>query len=209
MRLVALSGYTLDLTWQNIITHAEVRLETLVRLYYLRHSFEAYDPLLMHWLMFLGDAILQKLDGTGGTPTTAMAMTPTNFESLRSTLILCAKGLYDQKRNYHIAAIVFRLLRDRMKANDVDLLRTHIFSTPSPSSSSASGGDDDTPLMMQYVQAQWLAPIVTKPDGDSNDVTRRSLDYLLREYEKLSLNDRAVEDVSEVSSPAEPPSPRA
>ena len=63
IRLLVQSGTPLDLTWQNIITHAEVRLETLVRLYYLRHSFESYDPLLMHWLMFLGDTILLKLDG--------------------------------------------------------------------------------------------------------------------------------------------------
>ncbi|KAI1410532.1 hypothetical protein F5Y13DRAFT_201990 [Hypoxylon sp. FL1857] len=209
VRLLVQSGTPLDLTWQNIISHAEVRLETLVRLYYLRHSFESYDPLLMHWLMFLGDTILLKLDGglnsAGALAAATMPTTLANSESLRSTLILCAKGLYDQSRNFHIAVLLYRLLRDRMKANDVDLLRTHIFTSTSTSSSSggSSANGDDEPLMTQYVQAQWLAPILTR-EGDST--AQRTLDYLLREYEKLSL-DRNVEDVSETSSSVDPVSP--
>ncbi|OTA95752.1 hypothetical protein M434DRAFT_393609 [Hypoxylon sp. CO27-5] len=213
VRLLVQSGTPLDLTWQNIITHAEVRLETLARLYYLRHSYESYDPLLMHWLVFLGDTILLKLDGrlnsapalvaAGTMPTSA-----SNSESLRSTLILCAKGLYDQSRNFHIAVLLYRVLRDRMKANDVDLLRTHIFpSGPSAGSgsASASASADDEPLMTQYLQAQWLAPILT-PEGGSDGTAKRTLEYLLREYEKLSL-DRNVEDVSETSSAVDPVSP--
>lgn len=214
MRLPVESAANLAATWQGIIHHAEIRLETLLRLYYLRHSFESYDPLLMHWLMFLGDVVLQRLDhhtshsSSGNSPTI-----PLDLESLRSTLILCAKGLWDQGRNYHIAVLVYRLLRDRMKASDLDILRTHILSSPSSSSSPTTGdagggvtaadSDDDAPLMMQYVQAQWLAPI----ESASADPQRRTLDYLLREYEKLSIGDRggAVDDdVSEVSSMASP-----
>ncbi|KAI8966706.1 hypothetical protein F5Y11DRAFT_307617 [Daldinia sp. FL1419] len=196
VRFLASSGYELDLTWHNIITHAEVRLETLLRLYYLRHSFESYDPLLMHWLMFLGDTTLQKIDKSGIAlpPAIAALSPPVNVESLRSTLILCAKGLYDQGHNYHIAVLVYRLLRDRMKANDLDLMRTHIFSPQGP-------GDEEMPLMMQYIQAQWVAPVVTR-DAESANPSKNTLDYLLREYEKLSL-DRNVEDLSDTSDPAE------
>ncbi|OTB20707.1 hypothetical protein K445DRAFT_372281 [Daldinia sp. EC12] len=196
VRFLAQSGYTLDLTWHNIITHAEVRLETLLRLYYLRHSFEAYDPLLMHWLMFLGDTTLRKIDesGTIMPPAIAALAPPADVESLRSTLILCAKGLYDQGHNYHIAVLVYRLLRDRMKANDLDLMRTHIFANQGPK-------DDDMPLMMQYIQAQWVAPIMTR-DKDSPNPSKNTLDYLLREYEKLSL-DRDVQDVTDVNTAEE------
>ncbi|KAI1641662.1 uncharacterized protein F4817DRAFT_45273 [Daldinia loculata] len=196
VRFLAGSGYTLDLTWYNIITHAEVRLETLLRLYYLRHSFESYDPLLMHWLMFLGDTTLQKIDKSGivAPPAIAALSPPVSLESLRSTLILCAKGLYDQGHNYHIAVLVYRLLRDRMKVNDLDLMRTHLFSAQGPA-------DDEMPLMMQYIQAQWVAPIMTRDTGGTNP-SKNTLDYLLREYEKLSL-DRNVEDLSDVSSTAE------
>ncbi|KAI1102600.1 hypothetical protein F4804DRAFT_334096 [Jackrogersella minutella] len=201
VRLLAQSGTTLDVTWQNIITHAEVRLETLLRLYYLRHSFESYDPLLMHWLLFLGDSILFKLDSAGSRGGAAVAVNP---ESLRSTLILCAKGLYDQSRNFHIAVLLYRLLRDRMKSHDLDLLRTTVFA-----SDSGAAGEDDQPLMTQYIQAQWLAPIVTT-SGDGNDDSKRTLDYLLREYEKLSLDHHDVEDVSESDSSADPsPPPRS
>ncbi|KAI0902092.1 hypothetical protein F4806DRAFT_490565 [Annulohypoxylon nitens] len=213
VRLLAQCGTPLNLTWQNVITHSEVRLETLLRLYYLRHSFESYDPLLMHWLMFLGDSILLKLD----TPQAAIPLPPyhprPNPESLRSTLILCAKGLYDQSRNFHIAVLLYRLLRDRMKANDLDLLRTHIFSSSPSNSGSADSGnasaDDDEPLMTHYVQAQWLAPIVTPPDNDGDDSSKRTLDYLLREYEKLSIDRRGdVEEVSEVEVERTPPPPK-
>ncbi|KAI1378381.1 hypothetical protein F4677DRAFT_466122 [Hypoxylon crocopeplum] len=200
VRLLGQPGTVLDVTWQNIITHAEVRLETLLRLYYLRHSFESYDPLLMHWLMFFGDTVLQKIGSAGGLT----AMSPTSLEALRSTLILCAKGLYDQGHNYHIAVLVYRVLRDRMRANDVDLLRTHLFSN-SPSSSTSGDSDDDPPLMMEYVQAQWLAPIATP--AESSGPESKTLDYLLREYEKLSL-DPSTDEVSEVSSSLDPLSPR-
>ncbi|KAI2631054.1 hypothetical protein GGR54DRAFT_628061 [Hypoxylon sp. NC1633] len=194
VRLLAQSGTILDITWQNIITHAEVRLETLLRLYYLRHSYESYDPLLMHWLTFLGDTMLQKLNSADGGPA---AMSFRELESLRSTLILCAKGLYDQGRNYHIAVLVYRLLRDRMKANDVDLVRTHLFST-SPSDPTSSKNDDDPPLMMEYVEAQWLAPVSAESSGPA----RKTLDYLLREYEKLSL-EQNVDDVGDLSGSAD------
>ncbi|KAI1777970.1 hypothetical protein F4818DRAFT_447889 [Hypoxylon cercidicola] len=198
MRLPVEATANLEATWQGIIRHAEVRLETLMRLYYLRHSFESYDPLLMHWLMFLGDMVLRRLDQYASRGSAS----PVDRESLRSTLILCAKGLYDQGRNYHIAVLVYRLLRDRMKAGDLDLLRTHVLSAPASSSSptTADAADDDPPLMMQYVQAQWLVPIETK----SADPSRRTLDYLLREYEKLSIGDRGVDDVSDLSSTASP-----
>ncbi|XXH04590.1 DNA helicase rad5 [Hypoxylon texense] len=206
----ASAAANLEATWQGIIHHAEIRLETLLRLYYLRHSFESYDPLLMHWLMFLGDVVLQRLhhhqlhhhqqSGAGSSGATV----PLDLESLRSTLILCAKGLYDQGLNYHIGVLVYRLLRSRMQASDLDLLRTHILTSSSPSSASPPAGadaaDQDPPLMMQYVQAQWLAPIDT-PTGDPS---RRTLEYLLREYEKLSLGDRGADDVSEISSTASP-----
>ncbi|KAI0887566.1 uncharacterized protein GGS22DRAFT_186400 [Annulohypoxylon maeteangense] len=207
VRLLAQCGTPLDLTWQNVITHAEVRLETLLRLYYLRHSFESYDPLLMHWLMFLGDSILLKLDSPQAILQIPSYHPRPNPESLRSTLILCAKGLYDQSRNFHIAVLLYRLLRDRMKANDLDLLRTHIFASPSSSSSSGVIAEDDEPLMTQYVQAQWLAPIVTPIDGgSSDDSSKRTLDYLLREYEKLSIDRRGdAEDVSEAETDTTPP----
>lgn len=207
MRLPVESAPNLEATWQGIIHHAEIRLETLLRLYYLRHSFESYDPLLMHWLMFLGDVVLQRLDryqsGGSGSSGSNSSAAPVGLESLRSTLILCAKGLYDQGLNYHIGVLVYRLLRDRMKASDLDLLRTHILSSSSPSSpppAGADAADQDPPLMMQYVQAEWLAPI----EAPNSDPARRTLDYLLREYEKLSLGDRGADDVSEVSSMASP-----
>ncbi|OTB00138.1 hypothetical protein M426DRAFT_324544 [Hypoxylon sp. CI-4A] len=222
VRFLIQSGVPLDLTWQGIITHAEVRLETLTRLYYLRHSFELYDPLLMHWLVFLGDTVLNKLEGRNSVAPTAAqmsvipttSMSATDFESLRSTLILCAKGLYEQGRNFHIGVLTYRLIRDRMKANDVDILRTHLFASSTSSSSSASSGsgnvvsDDDPPLMMEYVQADWLAPIVTAPTSDNDVAKQRTLNYLLKEYEKLSLEPSSgVEDLSEAGSTWDPISP--
>ncbi|KAI5867928.1 hypothetical protein GGS23DRAFT_591738 [Durotheca rogersii] len=184
----------LEVTWHNIIRYAEVRLETLLRLYYLRHSFECYDPLLMQYLMLLGDTTLEKLHN---------ATEPEDLEALRSTLVLCAKGLYDQGHNYHIAVLVFRLMRDRMKENDFDLLRTHLFaSSPPPTTASEIGtSEDDPPLMVKYVRAQWQVPIHTPDTGP----TKRSLEYLVREYGMLSLDS---EIAGQGGSSAEPGRPR-
>ena len=90
-------------------------LQTLVRLYYMRHGFEAMDLFIVIALMLTGydciDAIGER------TP-------PHELEALRSTLVLVAQGLYCQRRNHYLAEALSRVIRGRMRPQEAALLRS-------------------------------------------------------------------------------------
>ncbi|KAF6824617.1 C6 transcription factor [Colletotrichum musicola] len=116
------------------VTIVEAHFETLLRLYYLRHSFDIADSWLMYFLIYLGNkacdqvkqsALAAAETSSSSSPETNGEQDVTAFNASRSTLVLCAKGLHDVGRSIHIAAIVGRALRGRMRQADVDLLSTH------------------------------------------------------------------------------------
>ncbi len=73
---------------REIGTLARARLETLVRLYYLRHSFEATDVLLILFLLMLGSISIRVLESS--TPATIIddttTSTPTTTTPTATTL---------------------------------------------------------------------------------------------------------------------------
>lgn len=111
------------------MTIVEAHFETLLRLYYLRHSFDIADSWLMYFLIYLGNKacaqVSQSAAAVDASPETDGGQNVAAFNAARSTLVLCAKGLHDVGRSIHIAAIVGRALRGRMRQADVDLLSTH------------------------------------------------------------------------------------
>ncbi|KAK4231734.1 hypothetical protein QBC38DRAFT_203026 [Podospora fimiseda] len=100
-------------------THAEVmlNLETLVRLYYLRHGFESADSFLVHFLGNLGfisrAAIEQESDAS-------------SLESHRSTEILLVKGMNELGRAYYVAKAVMRLQASFMSPEEVELVKRFV-----------------------------------------------------------------------------------
>ncbi|KAK3898034.1 nitrogen assimilation transcription factor nirA [Staphylotrichum tortipilum] len=93
-------------------TLARARLETLIRLYYLRHSFDATDVMLILFLLMLGSISVRVLDSPTVSSTTSdsTSNTSTRQEGDASTFLLCAKGLHDQGRNHYIGALMFETL---------------------------------------------------------------------------------------------------
>ena len=89
-----------DLTPAQIGTRAAARLETLIRLYYLRHSFDALDVLNNIFLIVLGSISVRVLAQQTGS----------KQQNDASTFLLCAKGLHDQGRNFYLAAMMFEML---------------------------------------------------------------------------------------------------
>ena len=89
-----------DLTPAQIGTRAAARLETLIRLYYLRHSFDALDVVASIFLIVLGSISVRVLAEQTGSKQQHDA----------STFLLCAKGLHDQGRNFYLAAMMFDML---------------------------------------------------------------------------------------------------
>lgn len=67
-------------------TQAKIGLETLIRLYFLRHSFESCNVFLCNFLVHVGNIAIESL----GDIMPAKSV-PTTTNALRSTLILCAQ----------------------------------------------------------------------------------------------------------------------
>ncbi|KAK3293676.1 uncharacterized protein B0H64DRAFT_364455 [Chaetomium fimeti] len=113
-------------TIRDIGTRARARLETLIRIYYLRHSFDALDVMLIMFLLLLGSISVRVLTSppqpssppqpqsqppSSTTTTTTPPNKPTNPPNRNaSTFLLCAKGLHDQGRNQYLGTLMFDLL---------------------------------------------------------------------------------------------------
>ncbi|KAK4195111.1 putative nitrogen assimilation transcription factor [Triangularia verruculosa] len=94
-----------------------IHLETLLRVYYLRHGFEAFDGFLTH---FLGSLNFIKIN------TREMQNSSLLVESHRSTILLLMKGLRDQGQCHTVARVVLRLQAHLMRPDDVELLKRFV-----------------------------------------------------------------------------------
>ncbi|KAF4873399.1 Nitrogen assimilation transcription factor nirA [Colletotrichum siamense] len=159
-----------DAALQKVVADAKKYLQTLIRLYYLRHGYEAMDLFLVIPLMLTGydciNAILEE-------------KSEHQIEILRSTLILVAKGLQNQRRNHYLAEALFRVIRGRMRPQEVALLR------------SSMTFDDDQEMekhdMVQAVRSHWPVSIVKKQE----EVDDHILTHLVESYGSLNLEETA------------------
>lgn len=83
---------------QGVVDKSNRYLQTLIRLYYLHHGYKAMDLFIVIPLMLSAYDCIDAIDEQ--TPATEL-------ESLQSTLILVAKGLYNQRRNHYLAEALF------------------------------------------------------------------------------------------------------
>ena len=96
---------------------ATIFFESTVRIYYLRHGFNALDNFLIHFLGSLSQLTVNAINENEGSAI---------VEPLRSTLLLCLKGIQDQSRSYYIGKGVLRLQVSLMRAQDVELLKRFV-----------------------------------------------------------------------------------
>ena len=106
---------------RDITAQATAQLESLLRIYYLRHGFEAYDSLLLVHLVHLGNVSLTRLAEIERNPEVLRTSNKT-VEDLRSTLILCLKGLYDQSKNFYLSGVVLGVMKNRLSAESRNLV---------------------------------------------------------------------------------------
>jgi hypothetical protein len=104
---------TYDINVQKTLSGAKIRLETLLRLYYLRHGYESYDIFMISVLSFLGFIHIKALKGAEAR----------DVESRRSVVVLTAQGLRDQSRNCYVAGLVFRVMKGNMGVESQSLLK--------------------------------------------------------------------------------------
>ncbi|KAF5669948.1 NirA-like nitrate assimilation regulatory protein [Fusarium heterosporum] len=134
---------------QQIVGSSKRNLQTLIRLYYLRHGFEATDLFIVIPLMVIGyDA----------TNTIKEGISEKEIETLRSTLILIAYGLYYQRRSHYLAQALFRVIRGKMRPQEISLLRS--------SMALEKGGVDLEPEMSVAVRSRWPVSGVVKKHED-------------------------------------------
>lgn len=153
-------------TAQKTAAHAAARLETVGRLYFIRHSFEYCDPFLTIHLSFIAGAALDSLKLTP-------AHDVETIKSLRSTIILSLKGLYDQGQHVHLTSVIYRLLRDRLGPQDLAILQNYVVWDPLT---------PEEPLLVQYAQSHYPLTMGSKHE----DPTSARLENLVKQYERLS-----------------------
>lgn len=150
-------------------------MESVVRLYYTRHSFEHLDTIMVTSLLFVGFNALKML---------GMA-NPQDHDAVLSTAVLCAKGLRDQSRFYYIAEAIFMVLRDSMDPSAAHLLKdfAHI-----------EDEEERKQLVARQLQSAYSVNIVSIAD----DPEKQRLSRLVEAYTGLGLGNGA-ESTSEGS----------
>ncbi|KAL7822712.1 hypothetical protein V8C26DRAFT_179922 [Trichoderma gracile] len=156
-------------TAQKTAAHAAARLETVARLYYIRHSFEYCDPFLTIHLSFVAGGAMDSLKLTP-------AHDVETIRSLKSTIILSLKGLYDQGQHIHLTSVIYRLLRDRLSPEDLALLQNYVVWDPMA---------PEEPLLVQYAQSHYPLTMGSK----HQDPTSTRLENLVKKYGQLSTED--------------------
>ena len=136
------------------IANSNLCFETLMHLYYLRHSFEGCDAYLTHNLAVLAFTTLNSLKSA------VSSLSTTEIEDIRGTLILTAKDLDGQGENYHLTRTIFHILRADMMPKDESITTR--------TTSVRLEDELDTDLRMEYIQAQYpinITNIAESPDN--------------------------------------------
>ncbi|KAF4972199.1 hypothetical protein FSARC_1181 [Fusarium sarcochroum] len=151
------------------VIRAHHNIETLVRLYHQRHNYQAYDSFLVLALLLVGNRTIDSLESDPG---------PRDIEHYRATLVACANGLHDQGKHSYMPALVYHMLRNRMRPQDKDLVSTYVKDHES--------GDPN--LIAQYNQSQYPVPIIKI----NEDPRTAHLAKLVKSYEELSLEKASI-----------------
>lgn len=95
-----------------IASYASACLETLLRLYYLRHGAAFFDTFVLQFWNMMGFRALKSSHELAAVP--PQQASEEERKDVLSTLILCATSMREQGRNYYLSEIVYRILRDNM-----------------------------------------------------------------------------------------------
>ncbi|KAH8897378.1 hypothetical protein GQ53DRAFT_638658 [Thozetella sp. PMI_491] len=153
---------------QQIVADANKYLQTLVRLYYLRHGFDYMDLFITVPLIHTGFTCIDAINEH--TPAATL-------EALRSTLILVAKGLHSQRKNCYLAEALFRVIRGRMRPQEASLLKNMVNLEEKES--------EEKLTAMQVVRSQWPVIVVRKKEELGSHI----LTNLVENYAHLNLQE--------------------
>ncbi|KAG6006825.1 hypothetical protein E4U21_006632 [Claviceps maximensis] len=156
---------------RQIVDDARKYLHTLIRLYYLRHGFDAMDLFIVQPLMLVATECVEAVKETTSLH---------QLEALRSILILTVKGLYEQRLNYYLAKALFWVIRARMRESEVALLKGSVH---------LDDADIDTRCdLVQAVRSH--LPVILMRKKENTDV--HILKNLIEKYVGLAIEGRCV-----------------
>jgi hypothetical protein len=162
------SGWTGSKSPQELILAATTSLETLLRIYYLRHSFEQLDTFLLQPLLEV--ATLRQKE-------VASAKTSAESESMHATLVLCVQGFRDQGRHHFLGRTLLQLMRSSLPTNVVALVDKHLYADHDSHKATAN-------VTASQIHSSWPVNIA----GDSEDPEMQRLSAVLRRLEGVDLD---------------------
>lgn len=152
------------------LLQSEVCFKTILQLYFVQNGFKKGNMLILHCLTVLAFMALRQTESSISSTSDG-----TSEKSTRSTLILAAKGLNDQGKNYFISTTIFCVLRSQMADRDRGILASYCaISSEDPALQEAR---------MRHVKAQYPLNIANL----SGDPEARWLENMVRKYEELAV----------------------
>lgn len=152
---------------------------------YLRHSFDRSDPYQMHFLTVLAFLSLERLKVIRAPDTPSSS---NELKEMQSTLILAAKGLHDQGKNYYLSYTVFHMLCNEMGSEELNIMCQYA-SIPKEDLSTSK-------LRAKHVQGHYPINVLNYAD----DPKQQRLAELAQQYENMAL-ESSGSDEGEVGSP--------
>ena len=166
-------------------SNSKVCFETLMRLYYLRHGFEASDTHILRCLVTLSLMSMAELKALTSSSTTSSLAA---IDDVRATLILAAKGLHDQGRGYYVSQILYRTTENQMSAEDAKLMWKFVGVRKEESEAEQ--------LRANHVKSQFPVNIVKITD----DPETQWLSDMMKKFSEIARESMTVSESSETES---------
>lgn len=165
---------------------AYIRFETIMRIRYLRHSFDAYDAWGLLYLIYLGNLALDVLNSDNPVTTARL----TTVEITRSTAALSVAGLVAQSQSVYAGTLLSRSITERLKPADKRLLGRHILEGAGQIDQPFDSEVRSTSIVLAGPLAdtcpQWPMPNI-KVERDQE----ASMNHILKEVCELSIVQKA------------------
>lgn len=139
------------------VREAERSLNILLRLYFMRHSFEATDVYIASPLSKLSSLCLKIINESPSTH---------ELEGVRSTLALVLNGLVSQAQNTNIPRAVLKLVKNSIPQAEMEVIQRR-------ENVSAYGSDEVEDYTMGELHSSWTPTVVSISDGPkSKELTK-------------------------------------
>ncbi|OAQ65033.1 C6 transcription factor [Pochonia chlamydosporia 170] len=149
---------------QRGIMTASVHFETIMRLYFLRHSYAFPDSFMMLFMVTLGFISIERL---------TFKENQAEINEICSIILLCARGLYEQSLKFYVAETLLHLTRGKMGQGTLDMLGAYV----------PAQRDIDLKRCMAARLNRSELPMTAAKSG--KDLTLVKMESMIKEFEDL------------------------